>query len=111
MLVDQGVEGHPVPPAGGKVVDVDVGIPEEETQLVVMMFLTDSNAEERVKQKAASFTSSLHNIRTLTEVVSPGRLHLTPEQQSVFGRSPLFVVLSLHTDVLDLETQSHLHLT
>lgn len=33
---------------------------------------------------------------------SPGRLHLTPEQQSVFGRLLLLVVLRLHADVLDL---------
>lgn len=32
MFVDQGVEGHPVPPAGGEVVDVDVGIPEQEVR-------------------------------------------------------------------------------
>lgn len=31
VLVDEGVEGHPVPPAGREVVDVDIGIPEEET--------------------------------------------------------------------------------
>lgn len=30
VFVDEGVEGHAVPPAGGKVVDVDVGVPAEE---------------------------------------------------------------------------------
>lgn len=29
VFVDQGVEGHAVPPAGGEVVDVHVGIPEK----------------------------------------------------------------------------------
>lgn len=26
MFVDEGVEGHPVPPAGGEVMDVDIRI-------------------------------------------------------------------------------------
>ncbi len=30
MFVDEGVEGHPVSPAGGEVVDVDIGIPAQE---------------------------------------------------------------------------------
>lgn len=30
MFVDEGVEGHPVPPAGGEVVDVDVWISGHE---------------------------------------------------------------------------------
>ena len=30
VFVDEGVEGHAVPPAGGEVMDVDVGIPGEK---------------------------------------------------------------------------------
>lgn len=30
VFVDQSVEGHAVPPAGGEVVDVNVRIPEEK---------------------------------------------------------------------------------
>ena len=37
VFVDEGVEGHPVSPAGGEVVDVDVGIPEEQTHLGLIM--------------------------------------------------------------------------
>lgn len=32
VFVDESVEGHPVPPAGGEVVDVDVGISGEEEE-------------------------------------------------------------------------------
>lgn len=33
---------------------------------------------------------------------SPSGLHLAPEKQGLFGRLLLLVILSLHTDVLDL---------
>lgn len=38
--------------------------------------------------------------------LSPRSLHLTPEQQSIFSRLLLLVVLRLHADVLDLR-QTH----
>lgn len=37
----------------------------------------------------------------------PGSFHLAPEQQSIFGWFLLFVVLRLHTDVLDLQAKTH----
>ncbi len=33
MFVDERVEGHPVPPAGGEVVDVDVWISGQEEEI------------------------------------------------------------------------------
>lgn len=33
VFVDEGVEGHPVPPAGGEVVDVDVWISGQEEEV------------------------------------------------------------------------------
>lgn len=42
---------------------------------------------------------------TLLSSRSPSCLHLAPQQQSVLGRLFLFVVLSFHTDILDLRVK------
>lgn len=35
MFVDESIKRHPVPPAGGKVVDVDVGISAEKQEVSI----------------------------------------------------------------------------
>lgn len=62
VLVDEGVEGHPVPPAGGEVVDVDVGIPEEETHLVRMKIFS-RNSQNTTRDKEMLRVSDCHNLK------------------------------------------------
>lgn len=42
VFVDEGVEGHPVSPAGAEVVDVDVGIPGQEQEVTARQVLFTS---------------------------------------------------------------------
>ncbi len=51
VFVDEGVEGHAVSPAGGEVVDVHVGIPEEKTG---EQTTTVKTTRRRIKRKMFS---------------------------------------------------------
>lgn len=84
VFMDECIEGHAVSPTGGEVMDVDIGVPEkkEPLKLVVVLFMKNSG--------------------TSSDEDPPGCLHLAPQQQGIFSRSPFLVVFSLHADVLNL---------
>ena len=52
VFVDEGVEGHPISPAGGEVVDVHVGIPEEQTHLELIV--TSSQVSHSINTTSVS---------------------------------------------------------
>lgn len=90
VFVNEGIESHAVPPAGGEVVDVDVGIAVKHTQ-----------EQWDIEHVNTHFVLNLNKR-------SPCGLHLTPQQQSILSWTLLFIVFCLHADVLDLlHTQSH----
>ena len=74
-------------------------------QLVVKLWMLTLGYLRRKDAELASVSLELASVSL--ELASPGRLHLTPEQQGVFGRTLLLVVFSLHADVLDLRTTKH----
>lgn len=91
VLVDERVEGQPIPPAGGEVLDVHLGVAVGKSW--------GSQGEGSVLHPWGG-PSLVHPSSRGHR--SPRRLHLAPEQKSVLGRTRLTVVFGLDLDHLDL---------
>lgn len=103
MFVDEGIKCHPISPAGGEVMDVDVGISEQKAEVRVLFVIFMLNK--------ITFGAAAGLMGNVVYTFSPCCFHLTPEQQSIFSRLFLLVVFCLNTYVLDLKQAcAHTHI-
>lgn len=84
VFVNEGVESHAITPAGGEVVDVDIGI------------------AVKTQSRAVRYQGLGHVCVFILDVHPPCGLHLAPQEQRVLGWAFLFIVFCLNADVLNL---------